>query len=561
MSVTLICLLELVAASVIIAAVIKLARRRQPTQSLVICPACSRPIAPGVSSCPHCNHSFQTTPDADRARLIAIQGPLEREFAIPPPPRGLSIGRASDNIVVLPDDMLVSRHHAQVMRESGQYVLHDRNSVNGVFVNDRRVARHVLIEGDVVQICNTALRFVSDAPPQEKPSVSAPPAPELNLSVQNRWEGYILESELGRGGMSVVYKARDAQGMELALKILDVTDEYLVRKFIQEGKIGAALRDHPNIRIVYHQRRSQDQRLYLVMEYIEGHSLRKLINQHVAEAKIARLIGQVCDALYYAHQQKIVHRDIKPENILVDTQGLVKVTDFGIAKLTSSVTVTSDRIVGTPEYLSPEQAQGQQRITPSSDIYSLGVVFYEMLTGRPPFVVPCDLPPREAVMSVLSEHIKATPTPPGRIRPGISKHLEKVVLRALEKAPQRRFATARDMAQALGSDLQIVPIAPPSPPSARLVVVQGSQAGRCINVRNETLNLGRKEIAPQDLQISRQHLNIAPQGSQLWLEDLSLNGTWVNDERVYGRVPLDSGDKIAVGSHVLRVETSASDAG
>jgi pSer/pThr/pTyr-binding forkhead associated (FHA) protein/predicted Ser/Thr protein kinase len=559
MGISLVCLLELVVALVVIVLLIKLVRRQRPTQSMVICPACSRAIAPGASACPHCGHALGETPDDGLAKLVAVQGALAgREFTIPPPPQGLTIGRASANDVALPDDMLVSRHHAQVMRESGHYVLYDRNSVNGVFVNDQRVARHILADGDVVQVCNALFRFASGAapPPPKPPMVSAPHADSMHLSGQDHFEGYILEKELGRGGMSVVYKARDAQGMELAIKVLNVTDPYLVRKFIQEGKIGAALRDHPCIRIVYHQGQSKDRRLYLVMEYIEGQSLRKLINQHVADAEIARLIGQVCDALHYAHQQNVVHRDIKPENVLVDTQGVVKVTDFGIAKLTSSVTVTSDRIVGTPEYLSPEQAQGKQRITPSSDIYALGVVLYEMLAGQPPFTVPRDLPPREATMSVLSDHIKTRPTPPGQIQPGVSKHLEQVAMKALEKDPRRRFATAKDMAQDLGFE-QASPVSPPIRPMARVVVVQGHQAGRRIELGGQMTVLGREEIAPQDLQISRQHLSIVPQGDQLWLEDMSLNGTWVNGERVYGRMPLDSGHEIAVGSHVLRVEISS----
>lgn len=507
---------------------------------------------------------LQGRPRTVLAKLIAHEGPLTgREFTIPPPPRGLTIGRDPVNDVVLSDDILVSRRHAQIVLENGQFVLHDRNSVNGLFVNNQRVARRVLENDDLIQVCNSCFRFVTGTepslsvsrPPQEKKESAREIAPvdSLRLSTQTYFEGYLLERELGRGGMSVVYKACDARDAPVAIKILDVTDEYLMRKFVQEGKIGAALRDHPNIRIVHDLRRSQDNRLFLVMQYIEGQSLRQVINQRWSDGEIIRIIGQVCDALHYAHQQHIVHRDIKPENILIDNQGVVKVTDFGIAKLTSSVTVTSDRIVGTPEYLSPEQAQGQQRILPASDIYSLGIVLYEMLVGGPPFPLPRNLPPREATLSILTKHIRTKPTPPSRIQPQVSKRLEQIALKALKKNPKNRFPTALAMGQELGYQRQAIPPAP-SPKVAHLIIVRGSHVGQRIRCGSEVTIIGREHIAPDDPQVSRKHLSITPRGDQLWLEDMSLNGTWVNGRRIYGEIPIDASDEIAVGSHMLRVE-------
>ena len=268
--------------------------------------------------------------------------------------------------------------------------LYDRDSVNGVFVNGQRVFRYVLHHGDMFQICNSRFRFMHDngSAPDDQYSMPSPKSnnypltDSMKLGTQARIGEYVIEKIIGKGGMSVVYKAWSPQKQPVAIKVLDVTGEYVERKFEQEGRIGVTLREHPNICQTFDSGRSEDDRFYLVMEYIEGTSLRDLIDNHaLSEQQIVHIIGQLCDALHYAHQHYIVHRDIKPENILVSNQGKVKVTDFGIAKLTSSVTVTDDRIVGTPEYISPEQAQAQ-RITPASDIYSVGImpVSYTHLT-------------------------------------------------------------------------------------------------------------------------------------------------------------------------------------
>jgi len=501
-----------------------------------------------------------TTPDPHAvATLAGLEGLMKgRTFSIAAP-RGLSLGRDLGNDVVLIGDGLVSRQHAQIATEGGQCVLYDRNSVNGVYVNNQRVLRHVLQNGDVIQLCNSAFRFLREGtpPPLPAPRSRSTSPDSMSLSDQTCFEGYALENKIGQGGMSVVYKALDAHKTPVAIKVLDVTDEYIVRKFIQEGEIGAALREHPNICRVLAAGRAQDNRFYLVMEYIAGRSLRALVGKPLTDAQIVAIIGQVCDALHYAHLCHIVHRDIKPENILLEDGGLVKVADFGIAKLTSSVTVTQNRLMGTPEYVSPEQARAQ-RILPSSDIYSVGVVLYELLVGHPPFPLPEQIDTltkeRIAFNMVLSSHINKKPLPPSQIRPGVSRHLEQVVMKALAKEPEHRYASAWEMAQALGFQRQIAPPPMPKPLAARLVVTQGLTPGKIIRLEGPTVVLGRAQIAPDDGYISQHHITITPHGNQFWLEDLSRNGTWVNGQRIYGEIPLNAGDEICVGSQVMRVE-------
>lgn len=497
------------------------------------------------------------------AKLTVLEGEMAgRTWEIPASRKGLTIGRGRANDVVLQQDMMVSRHHAQIVFEDGECVLHDRDSVNGVFVNNRRVMRHTLRREDVIQICNTTFRFTAQGDigaPAEKKKVSPAATPDtdsMQLPHNSNFEGFLLEGKVGQGGMSVVYKAYDSQRQPVAIKVLDVDDDYIVKKFIQEGEIGRTLRNHPNICRIHGSGRAADHRFYLVMEYIPGVSLREYVGRRMTEAQIIHIIGQACDALHYAHLQNVVHRDIKPENIMVNDEGQVKVTDFGIAKLTSSVTVTKDRTVGTPEYISPEQAQAR-RVVPASDIYSLGVVLYELLTGQPPFPMKQGVSPRAATISVLVQHIHAEPIPPRQLNPSISPRLEEIALQALAKAPEQRFGSAWEMACAMGYERRAVATPPPSFCAGELVVMNGPRQGHRVRLTVPSVVLGRAQIAPDDPYISKQHLKIVQRGNQLWLEDRSRNGTWVNGERVFGEAPISAKDVISVGKHKLRIEMGA----
>src|SRR5215510_13979077 len=263
---------------------------------------------------------------------------------------------------------------------------------------------------------------------------------------------YYLESELGVGGMGTVYRAgRLLIGDRVAVKVLhpdQMADPQAVERFRREAQTAARLK-HPNVVTIYDFGVSREGLNYQVMELAEGESLRSLVERHgrLAETAAAEIIRQVCAALDEAHRQGIVHRDIKPENILVQIipGGLrVKVLDFGIAALrdvkAGRLTRTGS-VIGTPHYMSPEHCLGEE-LDGRSDIYSLGIVLFEMLTG----VVPFDSPTPTAI---VVKHVNDPPPPPRALNPKISPAVESVALRALEKRREARPQTASEMAREL----------------------------------------------------------------------------------------------------------------
>ena len=253
---------------------------------------------------------------------------------------------------------------------------------------------------------------------------------------------YNIERIVGIGGMAVVFRATDTVAHRtVAIKMLkeDVAkDEAAVKRFINESKAVAML-SHPNIVSIYDVSVSGEWK-YIVMEYIEGVTLKSYMSQKGAlplEETIS-FTEQILRALIHAHSRGIVHRDIKPQNIMLLKNGIIKVADFGIAKLPNAETVTmTDRAIGTVYYISPEQASGLQ-IDRRSDIYSTGVMLYEMATGRLPFTA--DSPVTVALMQV-----QATPDAPTDINPDIPRGLEQIILTAMEKSPDNRFQTAEQM--------------------------------------------------------------------------------------------------------------------
>lgn len=255
----------------------------------------------------------------------------------------------------------------------------------------------------------------------------------------NRYE---IKEKLGSGGMSIVYKGLDTLLNRLVtIKVLReqyASDEDFVRRFHREAQSVASL-SHINIVSIFDVGFEADLH-YLVMEFIEGQNLKEYIRQ---KGKLtineAVPIGmQILDALEHAHEHGVVHRDIKPHNILLTRQGRVKVTDFGIARAASETTVTySGTLVGSVQYISPEQAKGIA-IGPKSDIYSAGAVLYEMLTGQLPFT-------GDSPIAVALQHIQNEPAPPSELVREIPAELSHVILRAMEKNPDSRYESAREM--------------------------------------------------------------------------------------------------------------------
>jgi eukaryotic-like serine/threonine-protein kinase len=256
---------------------------------------------------------------------------------------------------------------------------------------------------------------------------------------------YRVERRLGSGGMADVWCAEDTQlGRRVALKLLAprfAADPGFRERFRREASAAAAMQ-HPNIVSIY-DRGEWDGTSYIAMELVDGRTLKQLVQEHgpLPPAAAVELTIEILKALRYAHKRGIVHRDIKPQNVLIDEEGHAKVADFGIARAETSQMTETGQIMGTVQYISPEQAQGQP-VSRRSDLYSAGVVLYELLTGRVPF-------DGEAPVSVALKQVSEPPVPPGQLRPGISPSLEAVVMRALEKDPDRRFASADEFIVAL----------------------------------------------------------------------------------------------------------------
>src|SRR5436309_12424677 len=273
--------------------------------------------------------------------------------------------------------------------------------------------------------------------------------PMRTMQTEVLGERYKLQDPIGRGGMATIYRARDIRTDRIvAVKLLREaysTDPKFVTRFQLEAKAASSLQ-HPNIVQVYDYGQTEGN-YFIVMEMVEGTDLRRYLRARgiLAVDRAIIIAHDVALGLGAAHRRGIVHRDVKPQNVLVGRDGSIKLTDFGIASVYKDINAerltTTGMTLGTVQYYAPEQAQGEI-VSPAADVYALGIVMYEMLTGRPPF--DGDTP-----VAVAMQHIQDPPIPPSQLNPNIPPALEEIILRSLEKVPEMRFHDGSSLARAL----------------------------------------------------------------------------------------------------------------
>src|SRR5467141_3325699 len=303
---------------------------------------------------------------------------------------------------------------------------------------------------------------------------------------------YEILGELGRGAMGVVYRATDPViGRTVAVKTIRLSEEgtglsrpELLARLQTEAR-AAGLLAHPNIVVVY-DAGEENGLYYITMELIEGKSLQALLDSghSFPVPRVLRIMEQTCSALQFAHERNIIHRDIKPANLMLTGDDTVKVTDFGTAKILQFGTVQQTaHVMGTPSYMSPEQVKGRA-VDGRSDIFSLGVMLYEMVTGEKPF-------PGQNITTVIYKIVNEEPVPPRQINPSIHAGISALVMRALEKEPDQRYQSCREMLEALRNYRSIKPAG--DNPLSTMVLGGGSPAATVISGNAASRGLAGEE--------------------------------------------------------------------
>src|SRR5438067_8014928 len=297
---------------------------------------------------------------------------------------------------------------------------------------------------------SATMRLIPVPPPNTPP----PPIASITTPPQVPGERYIgkyrVKGELGRGGMGTVYLAEQpGLGREVAIKeLIQSADPVALKRFLQEAQVMART-SHPNL-VQVHDMELQGNINYLVLEFIRGRSLRDWMNQsEIPPPQVFAVMHGVLQALDYAHRHAIVHRDMKPENVLISEEGIVKVTDFGIARLLDDTGVggtatKTGTTVGTPQYMSPEQV-ASSRVDGRGDLYSAGIMFYELVAGQPPFTAT----DADGPFTLMAKHVQAPPQPPSVSKPGLDMRLEEVILKSLSKRPEDRYQNGQEFDEAM----------------------------------------------------------------------------------------------------------------
>jgi len=353
----------------------------------------------------------------------------------------VTIGRKADNDLVV-DNLAVSSHHARIAKLDDGFVIQDTGSTNGIFLNGEKVAEHTLKYGDQIMIGKHFVVFQDDA------AVVAAPSQAVEGGGGPRFGRYEVVKELGSGAMGTVYMGRDTVGRRsVAIKTLkpagvDAQElSAMKERFFREAESARQLA-HPAIVTVY-DAGEENGTAYFAMELLDGVTLKDFCVKRgtVSVKRAAEIAAFTAEALAYAHGKNVVHRDIKPENIMILSNGDLKITDFGVAKLMDASQTQSGVVLGTPNYMSPEQLIGA-KVDRRSDIFSLGVVFYELLTGVRPFQA-------KNISEMLRLHEAHQPPAPSTLRPEVPPSVDAIALRALQRDLAQRYQQGELMAKDL----------------------------------------------------------------------------------------------------------------
>src|SRR5262245_4645483 len=406
-------------------------------------------------------------------------------------------------------------------------------------------------------------------PPDCSPVNPVPPRQSGSPPVPDHIGRYKVVRRLGGGAYGDVYLAHDAvMDRQVAVKVPSarlLATERAREEFLREARSVARLQHEGIVRA--YDFGEADGQCYLVYEFVDGASLAERIKPERLAAdplppeEATKIVAEVAEALHYAHLQELFHRDIKPANILVDRQGRPKVTDFGLAVREEELARQRGNLAGTLPYMSPEQVLCESHhIDGRTDIYSLGVVLYELLCGRRPFEARTKDELEDQIL-----HREARP--PRQVKDSIPPELERICLRALSKRVNERYTTAKDMAEELSQlaegvcypkrlESQVVSAQERHGPEplAALVIASGAEE-RTHPLTKDRVAIGRSpdcDIVLKGISVARYHAQLVRDGSHYLVEDLqSSNGTYVNGYQIRGRVPLKDNDRIHLGGTIL----------
>ena len=398
------------------------------------------------------------------------------------------------------------------------------------------------------------------------------------MNIGDRLLNYEILAVLGKGGFGTVYLARDVNlDINVAVKVMnqELTQSETMLNRLRTGARAAARLRHPNIQTVHFLGRDPVTQLdFMVMEYLSGGTLRQRIAlRPLPMTESLNIFSAICDAVDFAHQHGVIHRDLKPDNIMFDAESKLVVTDFDLARITSEVSRSAvGQTLGTLLYISPEQARGDD-VDHMTDIYSLGVMLFELMTGRWPFM-------GDNLTEILKGHLYSPPPRPSEFNPNITENIDDAVMRALAKSPHDRIQSAAELAclandklyapqksielPAISADevlsIATAPTVKVQIPEAWLHISNGAQAGQRFAVsKGVSIGYGKKknDIHLDDPYVSRAHARVDRQKELYELMDLkSRNGTKVNGKKIepYMPIRLTGGDQIEVGDTVLVFE-------